>query len=332
MPDISVIILASRPDSLKRCLRSLERAAPPQPAEVLVVLNGRDSECGMVAGEFAARLPGLKIVRDAPRSLGGARNRAVTQARGSWLCFLDDDVTVPPEYFSVLAEKLARYPEAAALGGPNVTPKPSPVFERCVGHILGSPLVAGRRGRRYAGYEKDTWTDDGSLILCNLCLSAQALGLADLRFDEELVRNEENLLLQRLMKTGRQAMHAPSLFVFHERRATLYAFAQQCFLSGKGRAEMTAKLPSSMTLAHLLPLAPAACILGTPLFPAVFLPCLAAYGVLAFLQALWLSLRHHEEASAVWWLTWLMPAGHLGYAVGLLAGLITALRRQRDAN
>lgn len=328
MLDASAIILASRPDSLRRCLLSLERASP-KPAEILVVLNGKDAECAAVAGEFATDLPGLAVLRGAPRSLGGARNRAVATARGSWLCFLDDDVTVPPEYFAVLEEKLRAHPEAIAIGGPNLTPAPSPVFERCVGHILGSPFAAGRRGRRYAGHADDTWTDDGGLILCNLCLSAEALRAAGLGFDEDLIRNEENLLLQRLFRSGHRALHAPALFVFHERRSTLLAFVRQCFLSGQGRAEMTVKLPGSLTLTHLLPLTPAVGVLGTLLHPAVFLPCVAGYGTLAFGHALWLGLRHGESAAAVWWLAWLMPAGHLGYAAGLLAGFGGALCRCR---
>ncbi len=328
MLDASAIILASRPDSLRRCLLSLERASP-KPAEILVVLNGNDAECDAVAAEFAAALPGLAVLRGAPRSLGGARNRAVALARGSWLCFLDDDVTVTPGYFAVLEEKRRAHPDAAAIGGPNLTPVPSPVFERCVGHILGSPFAAGRRGRRYAGYADDTWTDDGGLILCNLCLSAEALRAAGLGFDEDLIRNEENLLLQRLFRSGRRALHAPALRVYHERRSTMRAFARQCFLSGQGRAEMTFKLPGSLTLTHLLPLAPAACVLGALLRPAVFLPFVAGYGTLALGHAVWLALRHGESAAAVWWLAWLMPAGHIGYAAGLLAGSGGALRRSR---
>ena len=317
MIDASAIILATRPQSLRLCLRSLELASP-KPTEILVVLNGNDDDCAAAAGEFAAALPGLAVLRGAPRSLGGARNAALARARGSWLCFLDDDVTVPPEYFAVFAEKRRSHPEAAAIGGPNLTPPGSPLFERCVGHVLGSLIAAGRRGRRYAGYAQDTWTDDGGLILCNLCLSADGL-----HFDEDLVRNEENLLLQQLFRAGRKALHAPALFVLHERRSTLRAFARQCFLSGQGRAEMTRKLPGTLTLTHLLPLAPAFGLLAAPVFPAVFMPCLAAYGALALVNAVWLSIRHKEPPSAVWWLAWLMPAGHIGYAAGLVAGFLS---------
>ncbi|OGS40561.1 MAG: hypothetical protein A2506_12945 [Elusimicrobia bacterium RIFOXYD12_FULL_66_9] len=329
MIEVSVIILASRPGSLRRCLRSLERASPPKPAEVLLVLNGRNEECAAVAAEFSARLSGLSVLRDAPRSLGGARNHALARAHGSWLCFLDDDVTVPPEYFSILEEKLRIHPEAAALGGPNLTPPSSRLFERCIGHILSSPLAAGRWRRRCTGYADDTWTDDDSLILCNLCLSAQALLTEDLRFDEELVRNEENLILQQLFRTGRRAMHAPALFVYHERRSTLRAFARQCFLSGKGRAEMTVKLPGTLALPHLLVLGPAACVVGALFFPSLFLPWAAAYAALAVLHALWLGRRHREGPAAVWWLVWLMPAAHLSYAAGLLTGFISSLCRPR---
>ena len=117
MIDASAIILATRPQSLRLCLRSLELASP-KPTEILVVLNGNDDDCAAAAGEFAAALPGLAVLRGAPRSLGGARNAALARARGSWLCFLDDDVTVPPEYFVVFAEKRRSHRKRPRSAGP----------------------------------------------------------------------------------------------------------------------------------------------------------------------------------------------------------------------
>lgn len=323
----SVVILASRPASLARCLESLARADAPKPDEVLVVLNGRDAECAAAAAPFAAAVPGLTVVRDAPRSLGGARNRAAALARGSWLCFLDDDVTVAPDYFSVLEDARRRHPGACALGGPNLTPPGSPVFERCVGFTLGSPLAAGRMRRRYAGHAADEWTDDASLILCNLCLRADALRAAGPGFDEELIRNEENLLLQKVFRAGGRALHAPALRVFHERRSTLRAFVRQCFLSGRGRAEMTLKSPRTLRPEHLFPSALAACVLLSPLLPAARAAA-ALYAAAVLAQAACLTAREREGPAAFWWLVWLTPAAHLGYAAGMASGLSPARRRR----
>lgn len=330
---ISVIIPASRPAALARCLESLARCRGPGPAEIILVLNDASarhpgSGCARVAAGFAQRLPGLKLLEGGPFLPGAARNLALESARGDWLCFLDDDVTVPPLYFGVLAEKLRSHPQASVLGGPNLTPPGSPLFARCVGHLLGSWLGAGSLATRCSGYPADSWTDDRGLILCNLCVRRQALASEGLRFDEDLLRNEENLLLARLFARGHRALHSPELYVHHERRAGLASFCRQSLLSGRGRAGMTLKLPGSLRPLHLLPVLLGVCVLGGPFLPRSLGLAAAAYAAAALANALSLTLRRGEPARAALWLWLLHPAAHLSYAAGLLAGLAAGLPRR----
>lgn len=327
-PSCSVIIPCSRPASLQRCLESLCRVDGGGPEEILLVINGVSAACAEVCTRFASRLPALKVLHSVSCTPGAARNLAVRAAKGDWLCFLDDDVRVPPEYFRVLLEKISSHPRAAAIGGPNLTPPDATLFERSSGHLLGSWLGAGRHARRYSGYEYDAWCDDRSLILCNLCIRREILENERLAFDEGLLRNEENLLLELLLRRGQQALHSPALYVHHERRSGLAAFNIQCFLSGEGRGKMTWRLPSSLRLIHLLPPLLLACLLFSPLFPRSLGLITAAYAATALLNALALSVKHSEPARAVLWLWLLHPAAHLSYAAGLIAGLATGPRRR----
>ena len=321
--DASVIIVCSRPACLRRCLESLRSALEPRPLEVLAVVNGGEEGCEEVLGEFRLAMPELKALQGDGGPPGGARNKALAEARGRWLCFLDDDAAVPEGYFAALEAAAQRHPLAAAIGGPELTPPGSPVMERCIGHTLGSPFAAGRFHRRAAGYETDTWTDDRGLILCNLAFDRRALEQEGLSFDDKLVRNEENLLLQRLFRRGRRAVHSPAFFVYHRRRSSVYGFCRQCFLSGKGRAEMTFKLPGALSAYCLLPLLPAACVAGALFAPRLLLPPAAAYLAATALHALYLRRLHKEKAAAaILWLTFLMPAAQLSYAAGLLAGAL----------
>ncbi len=317
---VTVIIPASRPERLSRCLESLCRCLGPGPGEVLVVLNDGGDACGSAARRFAGRLPGLKILPGARVSPGAARNRALAAARGEWLCFLDDDVAVPAHYFRVLAEKIARHPAASVIGGPNLTPPGRPLFERCVGHLLGSWLGAGGTGRRFRGYARDSWCDERGLILCNLCVRRGALAAAGLRFDESLPRNEENLLLEKLARRGHAALHSPTVYVYHDRRSTLLSFARQCYLSGWGRAGMSRRMPSSLRPIYLLPGALALGVLAAPFHPAA-LGALAVYGAAALGNALWLTVERKETLGAVLWLWVLHPVTHLSYAGGFVRGL-----------
>lgn len=317
---VSVIIPASRPEALARCLESLANARTPQLLEYLLVLNNQ--ACAETAQRFADVLPGLRLLEGAPgMTPGAARNLALAGAGGDWLCFLDDDVTVPVDYFRVLADKSRLFPKAAVIGGPNFTPPESPLFARCVGHILGSWLGAGATRRRCAGFTRDQWCDDRGLILCNMLVRREILLRENLRFDLELARNEENLLLERLFQHGHLALHSPDLFVHHERRVDLASFCRQCFLSGQGRARMTRKLPSSLRVFHLLPVLLAVCVIGAPIFPRSLGIAAAGYLLMTLACSPWLALRQRESARA-WPLIWLLfPATHLSYAAGFILGL-----------
>lgn len=315
-PAVSVVILGTRPDPLRRCLASLA-ACEEGPQEVVLVLNGGGEEC-LKAARSRPGLP-LRLLRLPPVSLGRARNLAVAAAGGEAICFLDDDVTVPSGFFPAVRAALRRHPAAAALGGPNRTAPGRPLFERLVGLLLESPLGAGPMRRRYAGYPRDAACSDRALMLCNLVVRREALRASGARFPEALKRNEENVLLADLSAAGCAAVHCPDLEVFHERRSGWRAFARQCFLSGVGRAQMSAIRPRSVRPIFLAPAALWACLAAAPWAPAFCLPPIAAYALATLAEAARLALAEGAGAALRLWA--LFPVGHLSYGAGFLCGL-----------
>lgn len=320
---VSVVVLSARPGALARCLGSLA-ACDPRPAETFVVLNGPGAAGLAETAAWRDRLPGLSILA-LPRSpLGRARNAALRAARGESVFFLDDDARVPPDFFARLERKWSEYPSADALGGPNLTPPGSARFARLAGALLSSRFGAGRMSRRYRGFAKDVWTDDSSLMLCNLALRRRALD-AGARFDDGLARNEENLLLAGLRRRGGLALHSPELFVWHDRREAPAAFLRQCFQSGLGRGQMTRVSPGSLRPDHLAPLALLAAPFAAGRSPAAA-GALAVYA-LAAAAAAWGAARGERPRAAAAAALWLLfPAAHAAYAAGLLAGALLPRR------
>lgn len=104
--DISVVVCTyNRSASLARTLESLRsQVVPPGVTwEVIVVDNNSTDATLDVVRRFAdAAGPVFRGIREEKQGLSNARNRGVTEARGGYIAFTDDDVLVPPEWVAVL--------------------------------------------------------------------------------------------------------------------------------------------------------------------------------------------------------------------------------------
>ena len=102
-------------DRLVRTLADLALLkAPRQPWELLVIDNGcRDGTPELLARH--AWLPGwqVRVVREDKLGLSNARNRAISEARGEYVIFMDDDETPDPNWLCAYERLIdAQHPDA----------------------------------------------------------------------------------------------------------------------------------------------------------------------------------------------------------------------------
>lgn len=111
-PVISAIVAhKDHPAYLPLCLDSIR--AQTQPLEIILIDDGSGEE-GWAAVESEAALdPTIKVIRQDNRGPGAARNRAVKEASGQLLMFVDADNTLRPDCVQRLTEALRWRPEAA---------------------------------------------------------------------------------------------------------------------------------------------------------------------------------------------------------------------------
>lgn len=105
-----------RPQDLARCLDSLDvaRAAAPGPVDVLVVDNAPPDD----ATERVVRARAdVRYVVEPVAGLDVARNRALAEASGGWLAFVDDDVRVDRGWLTGLAAARNEHPDAKGVVG-----------------------------------------------------------------------------------------------------------------------------------------------------------------------------------------------------------------------
>lgn len=241
LPTVTVAVCTrDRVDDLSRCLESLRAQDAPPPNEILVVDNAPPDDR---TREFVHRLGGIRYVEEVLPGLSFARNRALDEARGDVIAFLDDDAIATPGWLRAVGRLFAREPEVAVCSGPvapaELETRAQELFERRGGFIqtfqrrtYGSsapddsaaphwPLLAGALGTG-----------------CNLAIRrdvARALG----GFDEALgagtpaAGGEDHDMIFRVVEAGHLFAYEPEILVKHRHRADMSGLARQ--LEGWGR-------------------------------------------------------------------------------------------------
>ena len=189
---ISVVVpTCDRPASLARCLAALAQQRAPA-VEVIVVDDGG----GAVA-------PGARVIASAGRGPAAARNAGARAARGSIVCFTDDDCAPGPDW----AQRLAgACPPGGAAAGTTIA-DPAAGTAAAAAQLLTSTLMASSR-------------DDacGALRFAPTCnLACHARTLRALPFDESFVHaaGEDREWCARLLAAGGLLRHVPGAVVVH---------------------------------------------------------------------------------------------------------------------
>ncbi len=141
------------------------------------------------------------------------RNRAVSEAKGEILAFLDDDATASSGWLATAVEYLEAHPEVLALGGPDPAPADSTAAELISETLLSTRHigsgVAAHEGRRGVFPVRAP----GDVALVNLFVRRSAFR----GFDESVgYIGEDTALIEGLMPA---VVHHDGVIVFHRRRA-----------------------------------------------------------------------------------------------------------------
>ena len=114
-----VICTRNRAQVLGRALESFTQLRVPAGTrwEVLVVDNGSTDDTPASIARYGERLP-LRATYEPEPGLSHARNRAVAEARGEYLIWIDDDAVPRSEWLTEYLSAFDTYPNAAIFGGP----------------------------------------------------------------------------------------------------------------------------------------------------------------------------------------------------------------------
>lgn len=241
-PSLTVAICTKdRPNNVARLLQSLlplQHSQGKDQFEILVVDNAPSDDRTQ---EWVASYSNIRYTREAKTGLDFARNRALQEATGELLAFLDDDVTVDRQWLKGLQEAWAENSDAAAFTGLVL-----PYELETNAQILFEQRGGFRRGFQKIRYGKalpeNSHYPCGAGIFgagCNMTFRCDFLKAAG-GFDEALDTGAplpgggDIDMFYRVIRAGYSLVYEPRYLVFHQHRRELDKLRRQYWSWGLG--------------------------------------------------------------------------------------------------
>lgn len=244
-----IIVTKDRDKELMECLDSLYKSIKNTnfTFEVLIVFNGFCSYRQKIESLYPITSVNLNVSKNP----GNARNLAIESVRGKYILFVDDDCVFHENYF----QKIRFDQDWDVLGGPDQAAENGNAFQKMMGEVLSSPLCMGPTTSRHridGNYMKNA--TEKNIILCNLIFKSDIFTRENLRFNNELLRNEENYLISELSRKGKIVHFNPEMFIYHQRRRNLKGLMGSLRKSGECRMQMFFLRPQINELIYFLPI------------------------------------------------------------------------------
>ena len=230
---VSVIVpTRDRPGALADCLEALSVQTAADRFELIVVDDG--SQAASEVAAVVARHPEARLVRASGSGPAAARNLGAGRARGTILCFTDDDCVPRPDWAERLAEEIDRGADAAA----GTTLSSGGVLADASEIVARAPAGAGAPSGGTLAFAPSN----------NLACSTTVFEA--LPFDESYpdAAAEDRDWCARLATSGYALRAAPGAVVVHRQDLTLRRFLRRQVRYGEGAYRFRSRAPGHARL------------------------------------------------------------------------------------
>jgi glycosyltransferase involved in cell wall biosynthesis len=246
VPSVTVAICTKdRSDWVARLLASLAPLRQEQAFELLVVDNAPSDNR---TREVCARHPAIRYVREPVPGLNFGRNRALAEATGEVIAYLDDDVVVDRGWLAGLRQAWRDNPDAGLITGLVM-----PLRLDTAAQVLFERRGGFRRGFRRLRYGRTAYHDrlhpfgagkfGAGANMSMRCSLVRQLGGFDEALDtgRPLPGGGDLDIFFRVLQSGAMLAYEPRMAVFHDHREELATLARQYYTWGLGFCAFVAK-------------------------------------------------------------------------------------------
>lgn len=329
---VSVVLATyNEKKSIERCLQSILTQTTTHPSigafdiEVLAIDGMSNDGTRDLLDRWAAREPRLRVIDNPRRRAPFAFNLGLQNARGEYICIFGAHTVYQEDYVATcLAELLAH--NAAACGG-RVKTAPA-------NNSLSARLAAWAMSSSFGSSSSSFRTQaEGSVDTVNYAVFRRDLALAVGGYDEELLRNQDNDLNQKLRAAGFVLWCTWKTSCLYFPRSTVGGLMRYGYGNGFWNAFSLAKNPDSMRLRHFVPFFFVIALMLSGMFaiacgaarhPGSWWPVIPLAGIFALhlcagaVAAVGVAVREHSAGAL--WLPFVFLGFHAAYGFGTLRG------------
>lgn len=309
---------------IAKCLDSiLEQDYPKEDMELLLCDGMSKDRTREIIAEYQEKYPWIQLLDNPKKIAPCAMNVGIKASKGDVIIRLDAHVTYPNNYFSLLVKKLNELPGAENVGAIcNTLPVNETIEAQSIAAVLSSSFGMGNSHFR-VGADKEMEVDTVPFG-CFHRYIFDKVGM----YDEELVRNQDDELNARIIKSGGKIYLIPELQCEYFARDTAKKVYKMFYQYGVFKPLVNKKLGSPATVRQFFPLF---FVLGLLIGPVVcaFAPVLwydyFAVIFLWLLLATYFSVRESKNIKRILVQDWIYFVVHFGYGWGYIVGIYKIL-------
>ncbi len=320
--DVSVLVpVLNEEGRIRETVAAMQAQRFDGTVELLFADGRSDDRTREVLLELAGRDPRIRVLDNPRRHTASGLNVCLRAARGEFVARMDAHTYYGERYLAAGVERLRRGDTDWVSG---------PAIPREVGAISGAVALAlaswlGRGGSRKWSEDlaADEERDLDTGVFGGVWRRERVLEAGG--WDERWPINQDSEMASRFLRRGARLVCLPEMAGYYVPRDSIKALARQYFRYGFYRARTFRRHPQSMRRSHLiapaLALTPlAATILPRPLRTAARLGLLTYVGAVVVTACA--ATRGAGRRRDALLLPVVLPAMHLGWGLGTLAGML----------